>query len=247
MNYFLNSLILTFLAFPIIGHSQGESTFDFEYEVFRTFTTFSISKTQLEKAETLIDLNQYYKAKWVKEYISVEVWTSQDGKELSAISKNDQLSKAQKENMINADAGSVVSVTVKYLPDNQLKNNEAKSMNFTFLVDPDREASYPGGHKALKQYLSANAIDQLSPTKFRKHHLTAVKFSINDEGQVVDTQLFEPSGDEATDDLLLKTIRKMPCWQPAEYADGTKVKQDFVLAVGDMQSCVINLLNIKKD
>ena len=38
----------------------------------------------------------------------------------------------------------------------------------------------------------------------------------------------------------------MPSWKPAAYANGMKVKQDFVLTVGDMTSCVVNLLNIRQ-
>ena len=37
----------------------------------------------------------------------------------------------------------------------------------------------------------------------------------------------------------------MPNWAPAQYRDGTRVNQDFVLTVGDMTSCKMNLLNVR--
>jgi len=38
----------------------------------------------------------------------------------------------------------------------------------------------------------------------------------------------------------------MANWQPAEYANGLKVRQEFVLTIGDHRSCTINLLNIRE-
>jgi len=45
----------------------------------------------------------------------------------------------------------------------------------------------------------------------------------------------------------LETIQKMPCWKPAKYANGTTVKQDFVLTVGNMENCIMPMLNISRD
>jgi len=38
----------------------------------------------------------------------------------------------------------------------------------------------------------------------------------------------------------------MPKWTPASYSDGTAIEQDYVLMVGNMKSCIVNLLNIRK-
>ncbi|MFT4667667.1 MAG: hypothetical protein ACI9XB_004640 [Gammaproteobacteria bacterium] len=57
--------------------------------------------------------------------------------------------------------------------------------------------------------------------------------------------MYNSSIDENVNELLLETIQNMPCWKPAEYANGLKVKQEFVLTVGNMESCVVNLLNIR--
>ena len=103
---------------------------------------------------------------------------------------------------------------------------------------------------ADKLVYANNAIDKIS-TSFNKINLAAVKFTINEEGQIVDAHVFQsayqPSKDEKIDELLLETICNMPSWEPAEYDNGIKVKQEFVLTVGDMESCVVNLLNIRKD
>ena len=82
---------------------------------------------------------------------------------------------------------------------------------------------------------------------FKQHQLAAVTFVVTEKGEVADAKTFWTSEDEKVDKLLLETICNMPDWQPAAFADGTNSKQEFVLTVGDMKSCVANLLNIRSE
>ncbi|MCP3932023.1 MAG: energy transducer TonB, partial [Bacteroidetes bacterium] len=122
-----------------------------------------------------------------------------------------------------------------------------KEINFTFFVEPENQAKFPGGQQQLKQYLKENLIDKISEAPFRKYQLAVVKFTIDEEGHIEEPRVFQTSEDEKTDELLLETICNMPSWKPAEYANRLKVKQEFVLTVGDMESCVVNLLNIRQN
>ena len=146
-----------------------------------------------------------------------------------------------------ADVRADITVKVLYMPENTLAHNDIKEINFTLTVDPVNEAQYPGGQLKLKQYLKENAIDKISDINIRRYNLVAVKFAINKEGQVVDVHVFETSKDEEMDELLLETICNMPKWKPAEYSNGIKIEQEFVLTVGDMESCVLGLLNTRQD
>ena len=146
-----------------------------------------------------------------------------------------------------ADLGAEITVTMQYIPENTVKQNDIKEINFTFTVDPETEAKYYGGQQQLQQYLKDNLSDRISGASFKKHQLAAVKFTIDEEGYINDPHVFWTSDDEKTDELLLETICNMPRWKPAEYSNGIKVKQEFALTVGDMESCVVNLLNIRKD
>lgn len=213
----------------------------------RIYPPVSITKEKLNEAQTLIDLNVNYPTSWVKEYISVEILTNYKGTIREAVSKNDTLGQEQKDIMNMADVASDISVKVRYIPENTLKHNDAKEINFTFTVDPESEAKYPGGQQQLKQYLKASAIDKIPDTTFRNYDLAAIKFTINEEGQIVDAHVFLPFKDKITDKLLLGAIRDMPDWKPAEYSNGTKVKQEFVLTVGNHENCDIHLLNIRRD
>jgi len=241
--------VLLFIAFSFLhlGSSQENLTDELNYDVYVNYPPLSITKEKLKEAQTLVDLNENYKPSWIKEYISVEVRTSNNGKILQTMSENMTLSQEQKDIMNMADLGTDISVKVLYIPDNTLTHNDIKEIKFTFTVDPENEAVYPGGQQQLKQYLKENAIDKIPDGIFDKYQLAAVKFTIDEEGHVINPSVFWTSEDEKTDELLLHAIYNMPDWKPAEYSNGIKVKQEFVLTVGDMESCVVNTLNIRQD
>ncbi len=243
----LIALLFIALALPYPASSQGSSAFEPEYEVNRIYPYISITEEKLNSVQTLIDINEHYKSSWIREYISVEISASYEGRTKKAISKNETLSQEQKDLINMADLGTDIAVKVQYMPENALKNNDIKEMPFTFTIDPKSDAKYPGGQQQLKQYLKDNAMAKIPDSNFKRYNLTALKFTINEEGQIIDAHVFETSKDKKIDDLLLEAISNMPSWKPAEYANGTKAKQDFVLTVGDHESCVINLLNIRKD
>lgn len=240
------TLIMLFLAFPYLGSSQDSSTDELSFEVNRNYPPISITKEKLKEAHTLIDLNEHYKSSWIRTYISVEISTSHKGKTRKAGSKSDILTQEQKDNMHTADVDADISVKVQYLPENTLKHNDTKEINFTFSVNPESEASYAGGQQQLKKYLKEKAINEIPDGSFVNYDLAAVKFTVDEEGRIIDPLVLLPK-DEKIDKLLLEAICNMPNWKPAAYANGIKVKQEFVFTVGNMENCMVNLLNIRKD
>jgi TonB family protein len=240
-------LLFIVLVSPNIGSSQDSIIDDLSYDVYRLHPPVSIDKDTLKDAQTIIDLNAYYKSSWVREYISVEITTTYNGKLTIAESSNDTLSEEQKDNMNMADLGSDIAVLVRYMPENNLKQNDAKELDFTFTVNPESEATYSSGQQQLKTYLKTNAIDKIPDGSFEGFDLAAVTFTIDEIGQVTNAQIFESSKDEKIDELLLATVCNMPNWDPAEYANGTTVDQEFVLTVGNMKNCMSYLLNIRRD
>ncbi|MCB0566660.1 MAG: energy transducer TonB [Phaeodactylibacter sp.] len=247
----LITLLFIILAFPDFGFSQDNLTNELRFEVNRIYPYILITKEELNEANSLTDLNRHYKSSWIREYISVEILTSHNGKIMKSVSKNGTLSQEQKNRMNMSDAGANISIKVKYIPENTLTHNDPKEINFTFTLDPESEAKYPGGQEQLKKYLKEKAIDKIPGTSFRNYDLTAIKFTISEEGEVINAHVFgseyQTSENEKIDKLLLETIRNMPCWKPAEYSNGIKVKQEFVLTVGNMENCMIHLLNIQRD
>ena len=245
------TFILLFLSLPFIGISQDNTTAELPFEVNKVLPYIFISKDNLKKAEKLIDLDKNYKEEWVDAYVSVEILAQQNGKIKSAISKNDLLSQEQKDLMLNVDSGTDIQVKVLYMPENNLSQNEVQLNDFTFTVNPDNAAEYPEGEQKMLQYLKENAIDKIPEGSFTGYDFAAVKFTVNEEGEVTNVHLFDMSPystaeKKAIDALLLETIRKMPCWKPAEYADGLKVAQEYVFSVGNHANCVVPLLSIRE-
>ncbi len=249
MKNIYNNLIVLLsitLILPYAAASQENSITELQYDVNRVLYPISLSKEKISEAKTLKDLNRLFKPSWVKEYFSVEISTSQNGVTKKAVSKNDMLTKEQKDLLKTADEEKDIFVNVSYLPDNTLKHNDPKTYDFTLKVDPKKDAQFSDGQQALKKYLKESTVDKIPANIITGYGLAAVKFTVNEEGQIEDIHVFESSKDEKVDALLVEAVCNMPIWEPAEYANGVKVKQEFALAVGNMESCVVNLLNIRR-
>ena len=153
----------------------------------------------------------------------------------------------QKDHLNRVDAGTEISVVVRYLPENTLKNNDIQEFDFTFSVKPDYMASFAGGPEALMQYLQKTAIKAIPDNQFQGFDLAAVKFTVNQTGNIEEVNIIQSTKSAEIDQLLLEALRQMPTWKPATYADGATAKQDFVLTLGNMENCMVNLLNIRRD
>ena len=244
-------IIALFLAstLPYHAHTQDSLDFDLGYKISRVYPPISITKAELSKAQRLSDINQYYKPEWVKEYITVEIETIQAGKKRSIASKNDSLTQAQIDLINHADTATDIFVRVEYMPQNTLKQNSPKETDFTFSIEPKNDASYPGGDEKLHLYLGESIGQKITRNDFELYQLITVTFSIDENGQVIDYQIFESPyqtfRNEAVEAILLEAICNMPLWIPARYADGLTVKQDFALIVGDHRSCLRSLVNTR--
>lgn len=245
MKNILSASIMCISILFFYGFTQDSVSKELPFEVHKIYAPVSITKTQLKAGNTLLDLNQKYKASWVKTYLSVEIATINNGKKRLALSKNDQLTMEQKENMYTADSGTEIAVTVHYMPENNLKHNDPKEMYFTIFVEPETDAKYPGGSLQLQKYLQEKVIGKIPSGTFVDYDMTAVKFTVDKEGHIADVHIFWEFKDEKIEKLLVEAICAMPNWEPASYDTGKKINQQLVLIVGNMENCAINLLNIR--
>ncbi|GJM34571.1 MAG: hypothetical protein DHS20C18_35720 [Saprospiraceae bacterium] len=227
------ALILLLLTFS--GFSQVVG-----YDVFGTHTNphigpYSlITLDTLKEAKTLNDIHAMYRSFWVASYIAVEVSSTCKGIVKKAASTNDTLTDEQMGILKMADVGCRIDVVVDYIPENTLKDNPPRRMDFSMTMIPIYEAKYPGGYQYLKKYLKENAIDEISATTAGQVELAAVRFNVNEEGQVSEAQIFKTSGVDKVDKLLLEAICNMPKWRPAENAKGKKISQEFELRMGTL-------------
>jgi len=237
---------LFFLTMVSSSIAQEAQPYNLTYEINRSNPKYTLTKTQLNEADSLIDLNEYFKPEWAKQYVSVDVITSYKGAVVKTTSDNDQLSEAQKQAMAMADANRDIKVIYRYIPNSSHDDNDVRTDDFSFHVLPEQEAQYPEGIASMNKYLEEKAFNKISHSDIDIYNLAAVKFTVTEEGEIINSRVIESSKDESVDALLLEAICSMPSWKPAEYSNGKRISQDFVFTVGDHTSCTINVLNINR-
>ena len=236
-------LLLVLLSIGCAFNSFAQN--DLNFEINKVLPFISIQENKLDKINTLTDLDKRYPTSWVREYISVEISAYKNGTQTTASGISDVLTQEQKELIRLADRSSDIAVSVMYLPKNSLKNNTVKQYDFNVTVMPDKNAIYSEGAAQLIQYLQKNCIVNIEAGSFTGYDMTAINFTINEQGRVTDIQVSMPSKDTKIDEMLVAAISKMPSWKPAEFSNGFKVKQNFVLTIGNMENCMVNLLHIR--
>ena len=242
----LTSLLLIFVTTSSILVSQEVANQSFESHIDKVYPALSIDRSELNTAVNIEDLNRYFKADWVREYQEVVISAVKNGQSASISSPSNTITKAQKELMRSADNGSDIRVDINYIPENTLKNNEAKDDHFSFSINVDKPASFPGGSEQLEKYLNEHVLSRITKDDIPIHNLAAVKFTVDKKGNIHNVEVAASSNNEEIDAHLITVVKEMPNWIPAEYADGTKISQDNMLTVGDMRNCTINTLNIKR-
>lgn len=191
-------------------------------------------KQKLVEARLLGDFIPGYPTNWISNYTSVEIMVKSNGIVRKAASKNDTLSKEQKNILNTASIGTeiIIKIMDKYF------NPEAdiiadRKINISMMIIPEIEAQYIGGYQKLSTYLRENAIKKIYENYPKRFQQGIVNFTINENGEIENAKISTSSGDASTDKLLIDTINKMPKWKPAENSNGIKVKQDFEFTVGN--------------
>ncbi|NOT36539.1 MAG: energy transducer TonB [Saprospiraceae bacterium] len=236
-------LLIVFLSIGCALNSFAQN--DLKFEVNKVLPSIPIQENKLTKINTLTDLDKRYPASWVKEYISVEISAHKNGILTMASGSSDVLTKEQKELIRFADRKYDIAVSVMYLPNNSLKESTAKQHDFKVTIMPEKNATYGKGSEQLTQYLQKNCMANIDAANFKGYDLTAIKFTITEQGQVADIKVALSSKDAKIDEMLVSALSKMPNWKPASFSNGLKVKQSFVLTIGNMESCMVNTLSIR--
>ena len=170
-----------------------------------------------------------------------------DGERIKLTSKDQTFTAEQKELMLSADRGTEIEIMVNYIPDNTLKFNVSKKFDFSFIVNPEKDASFIGGQERLMETIKKELIDAASWDNLNQYQLAVVRFVVDKEGRIVEPNIFWSSDDKETDAKMIDFVCNMPEWNPAEYDTGIKVAQEYALTIGDNNSCVVPMLNTKQN
>lgn len=167
--------------------------------------------------------------------IGVDVTVHVNGKTLSVHGNNEELTNEQRNALSIADLGSAIDVKVEFKykdqhTDNYGLRNYAVEGATTIAVVPEVEAQYPGGLNELSQYFTGSVINRVPDAKVTENLSRAiVKFTVDEQGRVVNASLERGTSNEDLDRLLLEALYTMPKWTPAVDAKGRQVKQEIRL------------------
>ncbi len=189
---------------------------------------------KLHQATRMSDLIDGYPSSWITEYVSTGIQIVSDKEVYQALSSSEQLTPEQVSLLKSAGLGDEVVIDITYTSRNFITNNlDERILHYTATVIPEQEAVYPGGREPMKAYLQESAIRKIPNESFKELQQVIFRFTVDEQGQVVNARITTTSGDPKTDTLLLEALNSMPKWKPAENRQGVKVTQDFELIVGN--------------
>ena len=206
-------------------------TKDIMFELHGTYT-LPILKEKLKDVKTLNDLITSYPSSWINSYVSVEVLALTDGKSIKSEGLNDKLTKDQQKILKSAEIGTDIVINTIYKSKNAVSNAmETSKMTYSFTIVPEVEAEFENGKKSALTYLEQKGTEIL-PNKIEKGFRVTIRFTINEEGKMINARIVKPSHYNKLDTELLQSVINLNKWHSAKNAKGEAVKQDFVFTVG---------------
>lgn len=192
-----------------------------------------VSLEKLTSAKLVGDIIPYYPSSWMTEYISVEILTTYNGSEISAMGPNDVLTVEQKKVFASIDIPAEIEFNVRYKSQNVVtKKIEDRLMNVSFSVIPEVKAEYIGGYDQMITYLKESSKGKVSAKDFNPANPATVFFTVNAQGEVGQVELDHGCGDAEIDKLAVELVKSMPKWKPANNSRGVAVKQNFRFVLG---------------
>jgi TonB family protein len=176
--------------------------------------------------------------KYLISYVSVDISTICNGKVLSSQNSNDILTSEQKTILVLAEPGTDIKIKIKFRFNNEAIDHTSavdkiKEGEYVVTVIPQTEAEYPGGFKQFTEYFMENVFNKIPGQLATERIQQAIlKFTVNEEGQIVDARMTKTSTDPEIDEIILEATNKMPKWMPAQNSKGLKIKQEFSIPLG---------------
>jgi TonB family protein len=198
------------------------------------FAVSSLLSNQQPKHYTRENFNK------ILDIVSVEIITSNSGKVLSTVSQSDLFTPDQKNKMKTADLGTDLKVKISFKYRNEPTDkfgigNKMIQCEGLITIVPATEAEFPGGTNQIAEYFNENVLNKVSESVIAQKIPQAVlKFTVNEDGQIINASISRSSNDAALDKLLLEAVNKMPQWKPATNAQGIRVRQEFSLPFGNV-------------
>ncbi len=247
MNFNLIIIILTLTFLSSAGLTSQSIEPSLSFRVEKIYPSISYTKEELSKAQSISDINPYFKTSWIDRYKSVRISAWVDNQLMTKIGTGYDLTSDQKELFKKADLLKQISVSIEYIPNNNLTHNEPKIIDFKIDIDPSQNAEYAGGDDELYSYIKKNAIDHIPEGLIDGYKMAVISFVVDQDGRVTSPFIHWSSEDAQVDSILTKALCNMPLWSPARHENGVEISQEFALSIGDPKSCANNLLNTESN
>lgn len=192
-----------------------------------------VTKEKLVMAKSINDIISDYPTNMIADYISVEIISARNDKEINAISPDNVLSTEQKNIFKSAEIADDIVINVNYQTKNVVSHIvENCQMKVSMTVVPEIEAEFIGGYDQMIAYLKENSSEIVSAKSFEDFQPLSIFFTVNEEGETNNVKLNTTSGNTEMDTFLVDLVTNMPKWKPAENKSGLAVKQQFEFNVG---------------
>ncbi|MFN8286921.1 MAG: energy transducer TonB [Chitinophagales bacterium] len=199
-----------------------------------------LTARRVNEAGPVADGYQYPQDKYseVLDVVFTEITATVNGKTATAQANSDKLTAEQKTLLASATPGSDITIKLRYMykdkrKDAYGKRDYAVQGDTKLTILPQVEAQFPGGKDELNTWFADKVIYKLPEVSLKERVERAIiKFTIAEDGKVLEPRLERSSGDEAIDQLLMQALYSMPQWQPAVNSKGVRIKQEVLIPFG---------------
>jgi len=192
----------------------------------------TILREKVLKATRFEDLIPYYPHSWIEDYIGTTITVNHNNSSRSSEGINNNLTGNQKSLLTNARIGDELTLSIKYQSKNSVTGDSDKhEIKLEFTVVTDQDAKPAAGIDKLRDYFKVNTFKEFADGTGDAFAGASVIFIIDVNGNISDANLKKSSGNLAADLRLLKSVRNMPLWMPAQDKSGKKYSREFVLEV----------------
>lgn len=130
----------------------------------------------------------------------------------------------EKYETINGPLGPSASITTRTI------EYYAPAETDTVYLSSEQLPEFPGGQKAMFQYISNNVVYPLSARKNGTQGRAVCQFVVNKSGDLVDFVVVKSSGDASLDQEAVRVLSSMPKWIPGR-SNGEIVRVKYTVPV----------------
>lgn len=123
---------------------------------------------------------------------------------------------------------SITSREIEYYAESEFASPQIE--NDTIYSYAEQLPEFPGGQKAMFQYLADNVVYPLSAYEQGIQGRTTCQFVVNKSGSLVDVEVVKSSGNEELDAEAVRVISSMPKWTPGRLS-GEIVRVKYTVPV----------------